>query len=800
MFLANNEIFLILIRHRDETFTEDINQTAEALSISRKYSSFSNLSTNSPQVHHQPYFHDPRQDNRFLNSANSLSNPSFTIPMLRNGNNEYSLPYEFSNMLRGHSSLNVRIREYEFYSINHSASTSALQQVHLMDNQLQGGFKAPLPPGPSKLKQSRSRAIEAPQHHEIFSRPQSAPPTTRESPNRQGSFHDFPLLSHHDFPSIKNNSNSSNVEITEIGKFEPLKSSTFSKNHQGSSKTVVSSKLRDTQPSKSVKSSSSSTKNSQSANNVLKSKEVPPVKPSSSTMKNPKISSTSIFKELQSLSSAGASTKPKEILQSKSKSSSKNSQSSSNVASSSKTLDTPIQKSLSTNQGIGGGLSKPVEPPKCIKVKRTENSFNIHAEFSGAHSSSSNNSESRKRENSTILKPKKKSPKKVIPVHLQIPDAIMISSGSSDSSNGIVEAKRVCTDQEKNLEVVQCGPQSPDATKVIKPISSPDSYASSRVTEMPTSDMFSSDEEYKGYVPIKQKAAEKKELPKATKEGQKAGEKKEVPKATKELPKATKELPKSKSSSSTNLKTKDISVKDMKKVSAKESKTSNTVKKVSSKHKESKSSRDMKQQNQAKKQESVPDQNASNKNQAAVKIAQNENSKMSQQEKSMQKKPNPPKEPQKVKPKVPEIHPADLLTLEDVSTAGSSMTTDDDDFFFSGGIERYKERHLNHRIKKLKKKKDELRGASIALKKNESPPDVKNKLKYKPINEESDNSTGDDDDDFVPINAVKKDTSIRVEERKRAEDRKKVEEQKKVKPKKQASKKVYEICDSDSSD
>lgn len=126
------------------------------------------------------------------------------------------------------------------------------------------------------------------------------------------------------------------------------------------------------------------------------------------------------------------------------------------------------------------------------------------------------------------------------------------------------------------------------------------------------------------------------------------------------------------------------------------------------------------------------------------------------------------------------------------------MTTDDDDFFFSGGVDRYKERHMNHRIKKLQKKKDELRRNLIDLKKKESPRNAKKKFNYEPT--DSDNSTGDDDDDFVPANSVKKDTSIRVEERKRAEERKKVEEQKKAKSNKQARKmKVYEICDSDSS-
>lgn len=55
-------------------------------------------------------------------------------------------------------------------------------------------------------------------------------------------------------------------------------------------------------------------------------------------------------------------------------------------------------------------------------------------------------------------------------------------------------------------------------------------------------------------------------------------------------------------------------------------------------------------------------------------------------------------------------HPADLLKLSDLSTAGSSLSTDDDDLYFIGGKAHQKQRRMNHRVKKLEKRKNELRG------------------------------------------------------------------------------------------
>jgi hypothetical protein len=217
---------------------------------------------------------------------------------------------------------------------------------------------------------------------------------------------------------------------------------------------------------------------------------------------------------------------------------------------------------------------------------------------------------------------------------------------------------------------------------------------------------------------------------------------------------------------------------------------SSSSKKVPLKRKASKSLRD--QQKSAVNQKSdTNSQSVVNKKQSA-KITQSGNSKLTQEgssKKELQKVP----EKSSSAPKIPpEVHPADLLTIDDVSTAGSSMTTDDDDFFFSGGLERHKERHLNHRIKKLQKKKDELRAIKVDAK--EISLKVRKKVKFQIL--DSENSTGDEEE-FMPNDSVRKDLTVRVEERKRADDRKRVEEQKKLKTTK---KKAYEICDTDSSD
>lgn len=172
-----NKIFLSFFSRRDETFSEDINQTTDGLSISRKYASTSALSTNSPQV---SFIRDPREDNRLLNYARSSS--SYSIPMLPN--DHIRLPVELSNMMRGHSSFNLRIREYDL-SINSNTLKPGLHLAHSYDSIIDSEFKAPLPPPQLNKRQHRSRAIEAPKYQENSShsshlRQQSAPPLFHE--------------------------------------------------------------------------------------------------------------------------------------------------------------------------------------------------------------------------------------------------------------------------------------------------------------------------------------------------------------------------------------------------------------------------------------------------------------------------------------------------------------------------------------------------------------------------------------------------------------------------------------------
>lgn len=253
-----------------------------------------------------------------------------------------------------------------------------------------------------------------------------------------------------------------------------------------------------------------------------------------------------------------------------------------------------------------------------------------------------------------------------------------------------------------------------------------------------------------------------------------------------------------KSSSSTKVLSKEVKIKTKKEASKLQEKASLKLK---SSHvaKEKSSKNDVKEKKVIDMQKNVGDSivKKSSKNKKSSTILPILKSEIV----DISKKRNPPKKETKI-PKEstsPKTYPADLLTLSDVSTAGSSLTTDDDDFFFSGGKERHDQRHMTHRIKKLQKKKDELRKVQTETKKKENSPKIKNKIKSCPVKIESGTSTSDDEDDFVTLAAVKKEKVSRVEKRKISDDHKKVEDKKKIETR-GIRKKIYENFDSDSSD
>ena len=98
------------------------------------------------------------------------------------------------------------------------------------------------------------------------------------------------------------------------------------------------------------------------------------------------------------------------------------------------------------------------------------------------------------------------------------------------------------------------------------------------------------------------------------------------------------------------------------------------------------------------------------------------------------------------------------LTLDDISTAGSSFSTDSDDSFFLGK-EHYEKRRLNHRIKKLTKRNSQFKKdgdetsqtSAVEVKKKENRPPVqklKPKVVKKPIPKDEDDSSSDGEAEF----------------------------------------------------
>lgn len=105
------------------------------------------------------------------------------------------------------------------------------------------------------------------------------------------------------------------------------------------------------------------------------------------------------------------------------------------------------------------------------------------------------------------------------------------------------------------------------------------------------------------------------------------------------------------------------------------------------------------------------------------------------------------------------------LTLDDISTAGSSFSTDSDDSFFLGKA-HYEKRRLNHRIKKLTKRNSKLKGHGDetsqtsdagAVKKTQNRPPMqklKPKVVKKPAPKDEDDSSSDGEAEFYALAAA----------------------------------------------
>lgn len=115
----------------------------------------------------------------------------------------------------------------------------------------------------------------------------------------------------------------------------------------------------------------------------------------------------------------------------------------------------------------------------------------------------------------------------------------------------------------------------------------------------------------------------------------------------------------------------------------------------------------------------------------------------------------------------------DDIKVTDISTAGSSLSTEDEDLFFTGGAPRAKLRRLNHRLKKLERRREERR-EKLKLAAKEEIEAAKKFESSKIIEiEDSDGSTPDEDDFLEMVGrAIKKHNETILKQRQSAERRK----------------------------
>lgn len=103
----------------------------------------------------------------------------------------------------------------------------------------------------------------------------------------------------------------------------------------------------------------------------------------------------------------------------------------------------------------------------------------------------------------------------------------------------------------------------------------------------------------------------------------------------------------------------------------------------------------------------------------------------------------------------------DDIKISDISTAGSSLSTEDDDHFFIGGTNRFKLRRLNHRLKKMEKRREERKKKlKLAAKEKEAVEKLKisDKLTEVMQNVSSESESTPDEEDFFAMvsEAIKK--------------------------------------------
>lgn len=111
----------------------------------------------------------------------------------------------------------------------------------------------------------------------------------------------------------------------------------------------------------------------------------------------------------------------------------------------------------------------------------------------------------------------------------------------------------------------------------------------------------------------------------------------------------------------------------------------------------------------------------------------------------------------------------DDIKMTEISTAGSSLSTEDDDLYFIGGAARVKLRRLNHRLKKLEKRREERREKLKQIAKENEDTAKESAEKIIEI-EDSSGSTPDEDDFFEMVGeAIKKHNETILKERKIAE-------------------------------